>query len=155
MANKLISISEKLTRHNVSDNGCWIWNSTKDKDGYGVFTHHRNKQIRAHRASYEFYVGDIPDGAFICHKCDTPACINPNHLFIGTAKENTRDMITKGRKASLCGSDHRLSKLTESNVIEIRKLHTYGLAHSEIAKCYGVVFQTISSVVRRKTWGGI
>ena len=152
MANKLISIQEKLTRYNVSVNGCWIWNSTTDKDGYGVFTHHRNKQIRAHRASYEFYVGSIPNDVFICHKCDTPSCINPNHLFIGTAKDNTRDMMTKGRDFKPCGSEHPSSKLTEDNVIEIRKLHTYGLAHSEIAKCYGVVFQTISSIVTRRTW---
>lgn len=72
-----------------TNGGCWLW---PVKSGYGVF-----KGKRAHRLSYEAFVGPIPDGLFVCHKCDVPACCNPDHLFVGTALDNSRDMVAKGR----------------------------------------------------------
>ena len=126
MANHLIPISEKLKRYVENDNGCWEWSSTRDRDGYGVFGHGRGKQLRAHRASYEFHKGPVSDGLFVCHRCDNPSCINPDHLFIGSPKENTGDMVRKGRKKLLVGEDHRNSKLTKSDVIEIRASRVNG-----------------------------
>lgn len=77
-------------------NGCWIWNSKKNKAGYGLIKIDGSYK-RAHRVSYELFIGEIPDGLLVCHKCDVRECINPDHLFIGTHKENTQDMISKGR----------------------------------------------------------
>jgi hypothetical protein len=76
--------------------GCWIWIKSKDEDGYGN-AWHEGKKIAAHRLSFKLNVGDIPKGMFVCHTCDTPSCINPEHLFLGTPKDNTKDMINKGR----------------------------------------------------------
>lgn len=78
---------------------CWEWQAGKDKDGYGKFTV-KGKTIRANRASYEIYKGRIPDGLLVCHTCDYPQCVNPNHLFLGTAKINSLDMVAKQRSIS-------------------------------------------------------
>ena len=80
----------------VPEAGCWLWLGLTDMDGYGRLTY-QYADLRAHRAAHDAFVGPIPEGMFVCHKCDTPACINPQHLFLGTARDNTADMIAKGR----------------------------------------------------------
>jgi len=85
---------ERLVRKEES--GCWIWTGFIDKTGYGIFND-KWKKRRAHRASYELYVGPIPSGLLIRHKCDTRACVSPDHLVIGTHAENTADMLARGR----------------------------------------------------------
>lgn len=81
---------EKISR-------CWIWSLAKDKDGYGV-AHKGKKNIRAHRISYEAFIGQIPEDMGVLHKCDNPSCCNPQHLFLGTNQDNMNDMVSKGRK---------------------------------------------------------
>ena len=73
---------------------CWEWTASKDKDGYGLF-HFNRKQVRAHR--FAFGLDNIPKGMAVCHTCDNPGCVNPDHLFLGTNLDNTQDMISKGR----------------------------------------------------------
>lgn len=75
---------------------CWLWATTKDRKGYGQWFAYGRRQ-RAHRMAYESFVSEIPDGLWVLHKCDVPPCINPDHLFLGTAQDNTQDMIKKGR----------------------------------------------------------
>lgn len=78
------------------NSGCWLWTSSLSKNGYGKFSEGR-RQISAHRFSYETFVGPIEGDKYILHRCDVRSCVNPDHLFVGTALDNTRDMISKGR----------------------------------------------------------
>lgn len=89
---------EYIKKHiKINDNGCWIWiGNCVDKDGYGRFRY-ESKDLRAHRVSYEEYNGKIPVGLLACHICDIPSCCNPDHLFLGTPDDNSKDMVTKGR----------------------------------------------------------
>lgn len=79
-----------------TDNGCMEWKLSVTNKGYGRLRD-GNKMKRAHRESYKVFVGNIPNGMFVCHKCDNPKCINPDHLFLGTSYDNMRDMVAKGR----------------------------------------------------------
>jgi hypothetical protein len=82
--------------------GCWEWQGTMKKNGYGIFQDRTRegsgKQLQAHRFSFEIFHGEIPPGLLVCHHCDNPKCVNPEHLFLGTHKDNTQDMIRKGRQ---------------------------------------------------------
>jgi len=91
------SLSEVLPgNYLVSETGCWNWTKGKMPFGYGVVTF-QQKQIRTHRLSWMIHRGKIPAGMCVCHRCDNPSCINPDHLFLGTFGDNNRDMKAKGR----------------------------------------------------------
>lgn len=93
--------------------GCWIWQGGKNKDGYGAATVN-GKYINAHRLSFKLNIGEIPKGMFVCHTCDTPSCINPEHLFLGTHEDNMKDMKKKGRnhqtKKTHCPQGHEYNE---------------------------------------------
>lgn len=108
---------------------CWLWTRGVDKDGYGQCQSSRvAKEIsvsRSHQMAYIAWVGEIPDGYFVCHKCDNPTCCNPEHLFVGTALDNNRDMINKGRqcypKTSKYDRDYIVSQHGIKDCMELSK----------------------------------
>ena len=128
---------------------CWIFQGTLTKYGYGVIPD-GYKQHAAHRLSYEIHKGSIPKGLLVIHSCDQPSCINPDHLRIGTQKDNMTDMVKRGR------SPH--SKLRERDVIEMRRLWKdrhqpfKKVTQQELATLFGVCQATVHTVVTRQSW---
>ena len=112
--------------------GCWLWAASVNRAGYGV-TWHNGRTGLAHRVAWTVYKGEIPFGLMVCHKCDVPACVNPDHLFLGTSLDNNRDKVRKGRCAT--GSRNGSAKLTAEKVADIRRNAT-GPSWAE--KKYGV-----------------
>lgn len=160
---------------------CWIWNAAKNRAGYGVYCVYtpeakekkdRKRMMPAHRFSWSYINGEIPKGMFACHKCDNPSCVNPEHIFIGTQKENMADMRAKGRSAKgekhwhrkhpemiLRGEQIGNSKLTAEQVKRIREEYKPGKPNNTseysltgLAKKYGVTFQTISKIINNQRW---
>ncbi|MCC7202413.1 MAG: HNH endonuclease [Nitrospirae bacterium] len=133
----------------IPESGCWIWvGHTELKDGYGRFYDYQTKKtFFAHRASWELFVGQIPVGGLVLHHCDTPPCVNPHHLFIGTVRDNYWDCHNKKRHSH--GIKHGMSKLTEGDVRAIREDHK---TNPEIAKRYGVTSTMIGYIKRHQNW---
>lgn len=139
-----------------SDSECWLWNGAKDKNGYGDFNLHLNNQIKkykkvkSHRYSYELYKGKFEDSFLVCHSCDNPSCINPNHLFLGTPADNAADMVNKNR--SMTGERNNRSKLKCYQVLEIREKLANKYNQTKLAKEYGVSRFVIKSIKNFKIW---
>lgn len=142
-----------LKRVIKDDAGCWNWSAARDKNGYGKMSSGSEYSKYAHRVSYDVFVGTIPKGINVCHKCDNPSCVNPEHLFLGTQKDNIHDMHSKGRGIKSCewtwGEKHKNSKLTEQDVIMI-----YGsdLSSRELANLLNVSSNLIVRIRAGKTW---
>jgi hypothetical protein len=132
--------------------GCWLWFGTADPRGYGRMWTGGPLTRRAHRASYEAHVGPIPSGACVCHRCDTPACVNPAHLFMGTQVENVADMTSKRRQQR--GAQRPLARLTESAVRDIRRRLAAGeRIHQAVeAQRLGVARVQVWRVIHGLSW---
>jgi hypothetical protein len=128
-----------------ANTGCWLWSGAANGEGYGTF-HVRPKNLMAHRFSWSLHNGPIPDGLFALHKCDTPACVNPDHLFLGTKGDNARDKARKGRCHDNRGERHGMSKLTDFQVSCIRLRLDEGQTQTRIAADFGVAQCTISDI---------
>lgn len=126
---------------------CWLWQGGKSPKGYGKFWI-ANKDIRAHRQAWVFTHGPIPIGLVVCHRCDIPSCVNPEHLFLGTQDDNVRDCVIKGRQAR--GETQSASKLTAEQVLAIRAIE--GVSQRELARRFGVTHALIGYVQRRAIW---
>lgn len=130
---------------------CWLWRGSKSAGGYGrIMINYR--RVRAHRLSWEIYHGDIPPGMFVCHICDNPLCVNPNHLFLGTNKDNVMDMVGKGRQngGGPKGERHGRSVLSNSQAKKIRDLYRSGdYSYRDIAKMFGIGKTTVYQIVKR------
>lgn len=136
----------------VPYSGCWIWMLSLRHFGYGQFGVASDKSVLAHRFSYEVYKGEIPKGMLVCHACDTPSCVNPDHLFLGTHKDNTQDMLRKGRFNPPTGERQHVSKLKWEDVPSIKEMYANGISQSKIAKQYGLHQSTVSVLLNNKTW---
>ncbi len=152
---KNATLSERVWDKVQKTDNCWEWTGAKNPKGYGMLTYH-NEQFLVHRVSYELAFGPIPPGIWVLHHCDNPACVRPDHLFLGTVLDNNRDMTQKGRHGytGSLGESHPNHLLTEDVVRQIRaeyKAHTRGL-RIELAKKYGVTPATIKDVVSRRSW---
>ena len=124
------------------DSGCIEWQGYKNKQGYGYMTSRRGSSpYSSHRLSYELFVGEIPDGMWVLHKCDNPPCVNPKHLFIGTRQDNIDDMVSKNRqqRVSRAGEDSHTAILKQEDVDKIRSLYGTGkYTYQELADIYPV-----------------
>jgi hypothetical protein len=139
-----------FNRCRMSETGCWIWTGTMDGKGYGMVSF-RSKDRRAHRVSYEVFKGAIPAGMHIRHRCDTPSCVNPAHLVLGTAKDNAMDREARGRR-NVRGEGIGTSKLTHEQVVDIK---TSSLSNKTITEKYGVKSTHIWRIRSGQSWGHV
>lgn len=133
---------------------CWPWMAARSAKGYGLFNPGHPRCVRAHRYVWEIVFGPIPIGMLVLHHCDNPPCCNPAHLWLGTAKDNARDMMEKGRRRGYIasGSGHETTKLTREGVLQIRSELAQGAKRGDLARRFGVARATIRGVDLRLTW---
>ena len=131
------------------NSGCWLWNGSSYTSGYGLIwsNHPKRTSYLAHRVSYSIYKGGIPKFKLVCHHCDNPACVNPDHLFLGTYSDNMLDKTTKGRTPS--GEKHGMSFLKEHEVIEI--YNSKG-TYEDIGRSYGISGMNVKRIKNGKIW---
>lgn len=134
--------------------GCWTWKASKAGQGYGqIKLPKQRRQAYAHRVAYEIYKGPIPAGQYVCHACDNPECVNPDHLFLGSSHDNHADMKEKGRHTY--GEKSATRKLTENQVLQIRSCLAAGMTQMQIARAFGVQQMTISRINTGKRWAHV
>jgi hypothetical protein len=141
-------VDERLSNYIVDENGCHIWQGYKNQDGYGS-VRDDSKMVLTHRVAYAHKHGPIPPWLMVCHDCGDRACINPDHLYLGTAKDNAADMVRHGNAGTQKGEGIGNSKLTEREVLAIRASDMSGVG---LARLYGVTNANITAVRNRKTW---
>ena len=138
--------------------GCWMWMGKKDEQGYGVIDI-QGKHKKVHRIAWELTYGPIPARMLVCHKCDNTSCVNPDHLFLGTQKDNMQDCARKGRTnphinpLNQSGEKNNFAKLTRTQVEEIRVMkNTTELTQRSIAKIFGISDSQVGRIITRENW---
>lgn len=150
---------DRLLSHVAVNNatGCWEWIGCK-RGGYGRTTigsrkDGTRKTITAHRLSYLIFHGEIPEKMEVCHRCDNPSCINPDHLFVGTRKDNVDDRERKGRNIVKVGEEQPCAKLSKKAVKDARWEHAYhGTSFQKLADRYGVSKKAMQNAINGVTW---
>jgi len=146
----MMSAIEKLMRNTVKSGKCIVWTGPKDLNGYALYAFDGRGTLRVHRYVYEMVKGPIPEGYYVCHECDNPSCVKPSHLFAGTPRDNTQDMLKKGRrKKSKRGAEHHNSKLCLKERNEIRQMVARGDKQAAVARHFGVTQSLVSQIWRR------
>jgi hypothetical protein len=146
-------LKNKILKYSIKCliSGCWNWRKATTSRGYGTFTY-RSKKERANRVSYLVFKGFIPEGIFVCHTCDNPSCVNPDHLYLGTHQQNVDDKLKRNRQPR--GEKINLAKLKEKDIIKIRSSYeNKEKTQQSLADEYNVSQTAISRIIHKKTWG--
>lgn len=154
-SNHKLSVKERfLEKVNKTEN-CWLWMGYVDKIGYGIFSGEISSS-KAHRNSYDLFIGKIPTGKKVLHKCDVRNCVNPEHLFIGTQKDNVQDMLKKGRNRSISrpGDKNPMAKLNEKKVIKMRQMkkNNPDISYKKMADFFGISTMTAFRAITKRSW---
>lgn len=134
------------------NSGCWLWIGRQTVTGGYSLLHYNHRCTLAHRFSWETFRGAIPAGLYVCHRCDNPACVNPDHLFLGTPAENTADRDRKNRHRAVRGEAVAGSKLTPEKV---RTIRASTKPYQELSAEFGVSQRTVSLIRNRHTWAHV
>lgn len=150
------SLEERFWNSVNKTEDCWIWTGSRNgPNGYGRVFAGQGRYISATHVSWRLANGaDVPEGMFVCHHCDNPPCVRPDHLFLGTPLENMRDMWAKGRGRGAFGlaEESRHHKLTWPEVREIRRLYRQGFSYRELGEMFGTETSNIGRITREETW---
>lgn len=133
---------------------CWEWTGSRNQAGYGV-VRMTDSSFPAHRVSYELFIGPIPEGWCVCHRCDNPPCCHPDHLFLGTPADNTRDMMSKDRhvRGIVYGESCGTHKLSERDVLDIRRRYAErSSTQVELSAEYGISKNHTCAIIKRHAW---
>lgn len=148
------SPSERFWRKVEKSGGCWLWVASTMSVGYGQF-YNGTRIVGAHRFAWEEVNGPIPDGLWVLHRCDVPLCVRPDHLFLGTASDNTADMVAKGRgraKGSQ-GEANPRCRMTADDVLALREAYAAGEgSYRTLAARFGISRPHVSEIVTRRQW---
>lgn len=135
------------------ENGCWLWQGVgKGQKYFRGSIHWQGQRVRAYRAAYIAFIGNISKGLLVCHKCDNPRCVNPFHLFLGTHQDNHGDCVAKGRNFRPIGELSNFAKLTENQVIEIIRRVKNGESKKEVAKDYPTSYRSVRAITAGSVW---
>jgi HNH endonuclease len=145
----MMSDQQRILNHSIPEpnSGCWLWIGGMTNAGYGVCGSEKKKTVSAHRLAYSVFKCEIPDGKIVAHSCDNRLCVNPEHLWLATHKQNSQDMVTKNRsaKGERCGK----SKLTNEQICFIRNSD---LSHRELGRIFNVSHANVGYIKRNATW---
>ncbi len=156
------TLAERLDSHldKSAANGCWVWTASTI-DGYGQIGIVRNGKLTnnlAHRVAFELATGEAPGDRCVLHRCDNPPCCNPDHLFLGSRDDNAKDMVAKRRQRNgiTPGEQHGMSKLTDADVVELRRSYAAREASQpELARRFGIRQSTVWAIIHRRTWAHV
>jgi hypothetical protein len=151
MRNEKDRFFEKVNKN--TETGCWEWTAAKYRGGYGHFRRKVDgkwKMEKTHRFAYEIHNEQFDKSLIVCHKCDNPSCVNPDHLFLGTPMDNVQDKMKKGRFKVIRNPKHRLLNLEIAKAI--RQDHSNGLSYEELQSKYSTSKQQVSRIVRNEIW---
>jgi len=156
--NVMTGIAVRFWGKVVKSDGCWLWVGVKNTSGYGIISLGRRDEgkVSAHRLSWELHYGPIPHGRHVLHRCDTPSCVNPGHLFIGTHQDNMKDMESKGRRGKtgpIKGAGAK-SDLSKEQVVALKADYEI-MSQQQLAAKYGIGQSTVSRILRGESCNNI